>query len=116
MTLLELPFGLYRTFVIENRFGFNKMTPALYVLDFAKSIALAAAFGLPLGAIVLWLMAQAGGILVALRLAHVGRVQSLHGGGLSDVDRAALQPVLADAGRRAEGARGAPDGALRLQG
>jgi len=60
MTLLELPFGLYRTFVIENRFGFNKMTPALYFLDFAKSIALAAAFGLPLGALVLWLMAQAG--------------------------------------------------------
>ncbi len=60
MTLLEVPFGLYRTFVIENRFGFNKMTPALYFLDFAKSTALAAAFGLPLGAIVLWLMARAG--------------------------------------------------------
>ena len=60
MTVLELPLGLYRTFVIESRFGFNKMTPALYVLDFAKSIALALAFGLPLGAIVLWLMAKAG--------------------------------------------------------
>jgi STE24 endopeptidase len=60
MTAVELPFGLYRTFVIESRFGFNKMTPALYFLDFAKSIALAAAFGLPLGAIVLWLMAKAG--------------------------------------------------------
>ena len=60
MTALELPFGIYRTFVIETRFGFNKMTPALYALDFAKSIALALAFGLPLGAIVLWLMARAG--------------------------------------------------------
>jgi hypothetical protein len=60
MTLLDVPFGLYRTFVIENRFGFNKMTPALYFLDFAKSIALAAAFGLPLAAIVLWLMERAG--------------------------------------------------------
>ncbi|MGH7553643.1 MAG: M48 family metallopeptidase, partial [Longimicrobiales bacterium] len=60
MTALGVPFGLYRTFVIETRFGFNKMTPALYALDFAKSIALAAAFGLPLGAIVLWLMARAG--------------------------------------------------------
>jgi len=60
MTALELPFGLYRTFIIETRFGFNKMTPTLYFLDFAKSIALAAAFGLPLGAIVLWLMAKAG--------------------------------------------------------
>jgi len=60
MTALEVPFGIYRTFVIETRFGFNKMTPALYVLDFGKSIALALAFGLPLGAIVLWLMARAG--------------------------------------------------------
>ena len=60
MTALEAPFGIYRTFVIESRFGFNKMTPALYILDFMKSIALALAFGLPLGAIVLWLMAQAG--------------------------------------------------------
>ncbi|MGH8662328.1 MAG: M48 family metallopeptidase [Burkholderiales bacterium] len=60
MTALEMPFGLYRTFVIESRFGFNKMTPALYLVDFAKSVALALAFGLPLGAIVLWLMASAG--------------------------------------------------------
>ncbi|MGH7553019.1 MAG: M48 family metallopeptidase [Longimicrobiales bacterium] len=60
MTLLEAPFGAYRTFAIEARFGFNKMTPALYCLDFARSIALALAFGLPLGAIVLWLMASAG--------------------------------------------------------
>jgi STE24 endopeptidase len=60
MTALELPFGLYRTFVIETRFGFNKMTRALYFADFAKSIALALAFGLPLGAIVLWLMGRAG--------------------------------------------------------
>ena len=60
MTAADLPFGLYRTFVIEQRFGFNKMTPGLYFLDFAKSLALAAAFGLPLGAIVLWLMATAG--------------------------------------------------------
>jgi len=60
MTALDLPFGLYRTFVVETRFGFNKMTPALYFLDLAKSVALAAAFGLPLAAIVLWLMAGAG--------------------------------------------------------
>ncbi|HEX9686999.1 MAG TPA: M48 family metallopeptidase [Burkholderiales bacterium] len=60
MTALELPFGLCRTFVIETRFGFNKMTRALYFADFAKSIALALAFGLPLGTIVLWLMGRAG--------------------------------------------------------
>ncbi|MGH8647794.1 MAG: M48 family metallopeptidase [Burkholderiales bacterium] len=60
MTALELPFGLYRIFVVETRFGFNKMTPALYFIDLTKSVALSAAFGLPLAAIVLWLMARAG--------------------------------------------------------
>jgi STE24 endopeptidase len=59
-TLLDLPFGLYRTFVIEQRFGFNKMTPAMYFLDLAKAALLALVFGLPLAAIVLWLMATAG--------------------------------------------------------
>jgi STE24 endopeptidase len=59
-TLVELPLGLYRTFKIEERFGFNKMTPALYWIDFAKNAALAAALGLPLAACVLWLMRVAG--------------------------------------------------------
>ncbi len=59
-TLVELPLGLYRTFRIEERFGFNKMTAALYWKDFAKNAALAAAFGIPLAACVLWLMAAAG--------------------------------------------------------
>jgi STE24 endopeptidase len=59
-TLVELPLGLYRTFRIEERFGFNKMTPRLYWIDFAKNAALAAAFGLPLAACVLWLMQAAG--------------------------------------------------------
>jgi len=60
MTLADIPFGLYRTFVVEQRFGFNRMTPGLYLLDLAKSVLLALLFGLPLGAIVLWLMATAG--------------------------------------------------------
>lgn len=59
-TLFELPFGLYRTFGIEARFGFNRTTPGLYLLDLGKSIALSLAFGLPLGAAVLWLMGAAG--------------------------------------------------------
>jgi STE24 endopeptidase len=59
-TIVELPLGLYRTFRLEERFGFNKMTPALYWIDFAKNAALAAAFGLPLAACVLWLMQASG--------------------------------------------------------
>ena len=60
MTLVELPFSLYGTFRVEARFGFNKMTPALFWKDFFKGAALAAAIGLPLVAVVLWLMEKSG--------------------------------------------------------
>ena len=59
-TIVDLPFSLYRTFRLEERFGFNKMTPMLYWIDFFKTAAVAAAFGLPLVACVLWLMQAAG--------------------------------------------------------
>ena len=58
--LLDLPFSLYRTFVIEERFGFNKMTLRLFLIDLAKGALLGAAIGLPLLAAVLWLMAKMG--------------------------------------------------------
>jgi STE24 endopeptidase len=58
--LLEIPFDLYKTFVIEARFGFNKMTAALYLLDTVKKLALGALFGLPLLYGVLWLMGRMG--------------------------------------------------------
>jgi STE24 endopeptidase len=60
MTAAELPFSLYRTFRIEERFGFNKMTPGLFVADTLKSLLVAALFGIPLAACVLWLMARMG--------------------------------------------------------
>jgi STE24 endopeptidase len=53
---LDLPFDLYRTFVIEARFGFNRMTPPLFLADLAKQAALAALLGIPLLVCVLWLM------------------------------------------------------------
>jgi STE24 endopeptidase len=59
-SVLELPFNIYRTFVIENRFGFNRMTPGLFALDIVKHAALAAAFGLPFLVLVLWLMQRMG--------------------------------------------------------
>ncbi len=58
--LVDLPFSIYRTFVIEAKFGFNRMTPALFIADLAKSTALGLAIGVPLLAAVLWLMAQMG--------------------------------------------------------
>ncbi len=58
--LLELPFGLYQTFGIEARFGFNKMTLGLWLVDLLKSTVIGAAIGLPIGAVMLWLMGTAG--------------------------------------------------------
>ena len=58
--LLEMPFDLYRTFNIEARYGFNKMTLRLYCIDALKSLLLGVALGLPLLLGVLWLMAQMG--------------------------------------------------------
>ena len=60
MSLLDIPFELYRTFVIEERFGFNKMTPALYVKDFFVGLAVSAVLALPFLALLLWLMEVAG--------------------------------------------------------
>jgi len=60
MSVIELPFGLYRTFVIESRFGFNKMTLAMFFGDLAKHAAIGVALGLPLLFAVLWLMAGMG--------------------------------------------------------
>lgn len=58
--VVGLPFSWYATFVIEERFGFNRMTLRLWLLDLVKGIALAIAFGLPLLLLVLWLMREAG--------------------------------------------------------
>ncbi|MEK9803354.1 MAG: M48 family metallopeptidase [Curvibacter sp.] len=60
--LIELPLSLYQTFVIEQRFGFNKMTWQLWLVDLVKSTLLGAAIGLPIAALILWLMGAAGGL------------------------------------------------------
>jgi STE24 endopeptidase len=57
---LSLPASVYRTFVIEQRFGFNKMTPGMFIADLARSALLGTALGLPLLAAVLWLMGAMG--------------------------------------------------------
>ncbi len=56
--VVDLPFSLYRTFSVDERFGFNKMTPRLYLTDIAKQTMLAILIGAPLLGVVLWLMAQ----------------------------------------------------------
>lgn len=58
--LVSLPFRLYSTFVIEERFGFNKTTPRTFVLDIVKVLGLTALLGAPLFAAVLALFEYAG--------------------------------------------------------
>jgi STE24 endopeptidase len=59
--LLNLPLSLYQTFVLEQKFGFNKMTWKLWLSDSLKGLVLGLVLGVPLIAMVLWLM-QAGGV------------------------------------------------------
>src|SRR6266851_3198052 len=58
--VIDLPFALYRTFLIEARFGFNRTSLILFVADLAKLAALSALVGIPLVFLVLWLMAKMG--------------------------------------------------------
>ena len=58
--LIGLPLSLYQTFVIEARFGFNKMTWRLWLSDALKGLVLGLALGVPMIWLVLWMM-QAGG-------------------------------------------------------
>ncbi len=60
--LLDLPTALYSTFRIEERFGFNKMTLRLWVTDLLKSTAVGVVIGLPIVALILWLMGSAGSL------------------------------------------------------
>ena len=57
---VDLPFDIYKTFGIEARFGFNRMTPTLFVADLARQAALAMALGLPILTGLLWIIGVAG--------------------------------------------------------
>jgi len=59
-SLLDLPFSIYKTFVIEERFGFNKTTPEVFIADLLKTLLLAVLLGTPLLAGVLWFFESSG--------------------------------------------------------
>ena len=59
---LDLPFTLYSTFRIEERFGFNKMSFKLWLADLLKSTLVGIVIGLPIVALILWLMGSAGSL------------------------------------------------------
>lgn len=60
--LIDLPAEWIATFRLEQRFGFNRTTPRLWWADQAKGVLLGASIGLPLAALVLWIMAASGGL------------------------------------------------------
>ena len=60
--LIDLPGEWVATFRLEQRFGFNRTTPALWWADQAKGVLVGAALGLPLAALVLWIMDASGGL------------------------------------------------------
>ena len=57
--IIDLPFTLYRTFKIEQRFGFNRMTAAQFIKDMLMQTALTLVLAVPLVAGILWLMQDA---------------------------------------------------------
>jgi STE24 endopeptidase len=57
-SLFDLPFSWWETFRIEAKYGFNKTTPATFVLDALKSFLLAALIGVPLVALLIWLFGE----------------------------------------------------------
>ena len=59
-TLASLPFEAWRTFGIEQRYGFNRTTPALFVADLVKGAVLAALLGTPLLLAIFWLVRETG--------------------------------------------------------
>jgi len=58
--IISLPFSIYSTFVIEKKFGFNKTTPKLFVLDLLKSMILSMALGIPLLSAIFWFLESTG--------------------------------------------------------
>ena len=91
--LINLPFSVWRTFRLEARFGFNRTTPALYLADLAKGMALAVLLGGPLLIATLAAHGARGALMVGVGLGAVARGDVHHGVGVAGVHRAALQPA-----------------------
>lgn len=60
MSAIDLPLSAYSTFVIEKRFGFNKTTVKLFIIDLIKGAALTLIIGAPLLWVILWIMEISG--------------------------------------------------------
>lgn len=71
-TLINLPFQIYDTFVIEEKFGFNKTTPKTFAVDQVKGLILAAVLGAPLLALVFWIFTSVDNAWLWAWLAFTG--------------------------------------------
>lgn len=58
--VINMPFKLYSIFVIEDKYGFNKMTFSLFVVDFFKSLVVGAAISIPMLYVIFWVMKASG--------------------------------------------------------
>ena len=58
--MIDIPFEYYKTFTVDEKFGFNKMTPAMFFSDLVKHSLVGLALGLPILFAALWLMQGAG--------------------------------------------------------
>ncbi|MBT3258798.1 MAG: M48 family metallopeptidase [Deltaproteobacteria bacterium] len=58
--ILSLPFSIYSTFVIEEKYGFNKTTPGTFVLDILKGWLLVIIIGAPVFSAILWFFEKTG--------------------------------------------------------
>lgn len=60
--ILDLPFSIWRTFVLENRYGFNSTTPTRFIADLLLTLTLSLLLGAPIIWVMLWLMQTAGNL------------------------------------------------------
>jgi STE24 endopeptidase len=61
-SLIDLPFDYYKTFVVDEKFGFNKMTPTMFFTDLIKHSIVGLLLGAPILFVALWLMQSAGSL------------------------------------------------------
>jgi len=61
-SLIDLPLNIYKTFNIDERFGFNRMTAQIFILDLIKQSILSIVIGIPILLISLWIISNLGGL------------------------------------------------------
>ena len=103
LAAISLPLSVWRTFVLEQRFGFNRTTPRTFIADLLKSLLLGGLLGGVVVATVLWIMATAGRTLVVDWLGRLDRILADAALGVATLDRGPVQQVRTS--RRPDAAR-----------